>query len=412
VTGADPSPDDPVDATCPACGHHLAVTFLAPTSQPLATGGWPESPDAARAMTALPLAFVRCLDCGHVFNRAFDYGRVPYSRRPYRMFNRGVHWSGFIGQVLERLAAFLPAVPTVVEIGHGDGGFLAALAETRAGRGNWIGFDPNGAAGRQGPIEFRQALFDPATDLPALKPDLIVSRHVLEHLTNPLGFLQRIGFLAGRLALAPMCYLEVPCIDRAIAAARTTDFYFEHGSHFTSRSFGRMLERAHAELLEIGHGYDGEVVFGLCRLSGDARHQGVARAASGFQRRTGDALVTICRQLDLLHASGKPVVIWGGTGKSAAFINRYGLDAERFPLVVDSDPEKAGGFVPGTGQEIRTRDALTAGVAHVVIVPPQWRARDIAAEIARAGIQVEALLIEHDGALVDFQGDEHPYRRD
>jgi hypothetical protein len=38
------------------------------------------------------------------------------------------------------------------------------------------------------------------------------------------------------------------------------------------------------------------------------------------------------------------VAIWGGSGKSVAFINRYGLDSERFPTVVDSDAAKTGTF--------------------------------------------------------------------
>ena len=101
--------------------------------------------------------------------------------------------------------------------------------------------------------------------------------------------------------------------------------------------------------------------------------------------------------------------MWGGTGKSAAFINRYGLDARRFPLVVDSDPVKAGTFVPGTGQEIRRRDVLLAQPVEVIIVPPQWRLRDILEEIRACGIAAERVLIEHAGRLIDARREDHPY---
>jgi len=120
--------DQLIDAACPACGHQVAVSFLDSDPQPLATGGWPASAEAAMAMPRLPLDFVRCLDCGHIFNRAFDYALIPYSAKPYRMFNSGVHWSEFMAGVMERLTGFLPKEPTVIEIGHGDGGFLASLA--------------------------------------------------------------------------------------------------------------------------------------------------------------------------------------------------------------------------------------------------------------------------------------------
>ena len=74
------------------------------------------------------------------------------------------------------------------------------------------------------------------------------------------------------------------------------------------------------------------------------------------------------------------------TGKSAAFMTQFGVDAVRFPLVVDSDQDKVGTFAPGTGQEIRFRDWLIDHPTDVVVVPPQWRARDIVDEMQRCGI--------------------------
>jgi hypothetical protein len=105
------------------------------------------------------------------------------------------------------------------------------------------------------------------------------------------------------------------------------------------------------------------------------------------------------------------VAIWGGTGKAAAFIHYFGADAARFPMVVDSDPEKVGTFVPGTAQRIEFRDLLKQSPVDVVIVPSQWRARDIVAEMRREGIEARSVLIEHGGRLVDFLAGEHPYAR-
>jgi hypothetical protein len=78
-------------------------------------------------------------------------------------------------------------------------------------------------------------------------------------------------------------------------------------------------------------------------------------------------------------------------------------------LVVDSDPGKVGSFVPGTGQEIVFRDVLKNTPMDVVIIPTQWRAMDIMAEMAKEGISASQVLIEHKGQLVDFLKDEHPY---
>jgi hypothetical protein len=49
--------------------------------------------------------------------------------------------------------------------------------------------------------------------------------------------------------------------------------------------------------------------------------------------------------------------------------------------------------------------------ADVVIIPPQWRARDIILEMEREGIAFKRVLIEHQGALIDYFADRHPYRQ-
>ena len=394
-------------AICPACGHNVAVPFLDSDPQPLATLAWPRTSEEARSLPPLPLDFVRCVDCGHIFNAAFDYDLVPYSEKPNLMFNRGTIWSDFVKGVRGAILARLPERPVVVEVGHGDGNFLAALADARPS-GRFIGFDPNGAALQSPCIELRRQLFD-TDQMAVLRPDLVVSRHVLEHLINPLGFLQQLSFAASCLGCSTLAYFETPCVDRVLGTGRTVDFYYEHSSHFTTQSFTRMLSRCGAEVLEVGHGYGGEVVFGFIRLGAGSGAMEMAKGAAGFRADAAAALVTIRAQLADLHRSGWPVAIWGGTGKSAAFMCRYGVDAERFPIVVDSDVDKVGTFVPGTGQEIRFRDWLLAHPAQVVIIPPQWRASDIIAEMAAAGIATDRVLIEHNGRLVDFHRDPHPY---
>ena len=398
--------------TCPACGHHVAVPFFEGGLAPLATLAWPESADAARALGRLPLDFVRCIECGHVFNAAFDYAAVPYADRPNRMFNRAPGWSEHLLMVRDEMLARLPPVPVVVEIGHGDGHLLTALAEARPA-GRYVGFDPHGTAeARPRAVDLRQALFIPAWDLAELSPDLIVSRHVMEHLTDPLGFIQQLAFAAAWARVESTLYLEVPCIDRALETGRTFDFYYEHNSHFTTASFTRMLSRCGATDTQIGHGYGDEVIYAFVRLASDSVQVAHASAALAFRDEARRSRSRLRAQMDALAASGLSVAIWGGTGKAAAFITQVGADAARFPLVVDSDADKAGTFVPGTGQEIRFRDWLRAHPVDVVIVPAHWRARDIVREMAACDITCRTVLIEFRGRLVDYFTAPHPYRDD
>ncbi len=397
------------ESTCPACGYHVAVPFFDGGQQPLATIACPTDTESAQSLPRLPLDFVRCIDCGHVYNARFDYTMIPYSAKPNLMFNQGAIWSGFIRGLHKRIVEQLPSDPTVVEIGHGDGRFLAALAEL-AKTGRFMGFDPHGATTDYGTVMLRAQLFEPAHHIKELRPDLIISRHVLEHLVNPLGFLQQISFAATCRGIRPLAYFEVPCIDRVLASGRTVDFYYEHSSQFTTESFTRMLSRCAADVIEIGHGYDGEVVYGFVRLGDGGNQVANARSAHEYIQAARRSDLAIRAQLAEMCDQRKRVAIWGGTGKAAAFMQRYGVDAVRFPVVVDDDVNKVDTFVPGTGQRIRFRDWLLENPVNIVIIPPQWRAADIMDVMHRSGIEVEAVLIEHNGRLIDFRKENHPYR--
>ena len=260
-------------------------------------------------MARLPVDFVRCVECGHVYNPAFDYAQVPYSDKPNLMFNRGALWSQFLEDTIDKMLHVVSDNPTVVEIGHGDGSLIAALAEVRP-EGRFVGFDPHGATRAEGNLELRAALFEPEKHLAELRPDLVVSRHVLEHLNSPLAFLQRIAFAAARLGREQLAYFEVPCVDRALATGRTVDFYYEHNSQFSTQSFRKMLSRCGATINSVGHGYGGEVIYGFVALGGQQRRLQIADEARAFLEAADAGLKTITIQLDELVASGACVAIW------------------------------------------------------------------------------------------------------
>ncbi|MCL2924028.1 MAG: class I SAM-dependent methyltransferase [Trichodesmium sp. MAG_R04] len=393
---------------CPACGHNISVPLFQ-DKHPLANTVRPQSYQEAQDLEYLLLDYVRCVECGHIYNYAFDYAKVPYSDRPYPSFNKGVLWSGFIQEIQQQILAILPEKPVVIEIGHGDGSFLAGLRALNP-KGRYVGFDVNGARDGEGVIEFRSELFSPDVNLPELLPDLIVSRHVLEHLKNPLSLLQRIALVASAIGISPLTYFEVPCADRVLETGRTVDFFYEHTSQFTTNSFTRMLSKCSSSIEKIGYGYDHEVIYGVARLGVKNQQLEVAQESQNYRLSTSKSLINIKEQLDKLYSSGTKVAIWGGLGRSSAFANRYSADAERFPIVVDSDASKGGTFVPGTGQEIRFRDWLHENPVDVIIIPSQWRAADIVSEITRVGIKVKSILIEHQDRLVDYNYSDHPYQ--
>lgn len=398
-----------VSSICPACKHGIASIFFHPKAQPLANHGWPLDSEAAKLMPRLPMRFLQCVDCSHVWNDKFSYSEIPYVKNPSRMFNQGINWQGHLKKTRDLIFSRLPTCPTLIDIGCGDGHFVRGLAEVKNYEGRFIGFDPNVSEESGQGIEFYSKLFDPSRDIPIYAPDVLIIRHVLEHLTDPLDILNGAA-LAATIQEKPMwLFAEVPSIERVFETGRISDFFYEHFSHFTARSFKNVLGKV-GQIEVFDEGYDREVIFGLVRLGIDDSKKEKIRLANSFNKRALKSQKDIKEDLKNLIYKKQKVVIWGGTGKAAAFINFFEVDSDRFPVVVDSDELKVGTYVPGTGQEIKSVATLESSKIDVVIVPTAWRSRDIIQEMKRKKIFASKVLIEHKGRLIDFLLDDHPYR--
>lgn len=154
-----------VAAACPACANTVAAPFFDGGPHPLATLGWPRSADEARAMPRHPHELVRAPPAHPCLEPRLPLRRRALWRRPNRMFNAGLIWKGYLAESCQRLIGRLPAAPTLVEIGCGEGHFIRGLGEACAGRGRFVGFDPSVHPETGQGLEFHPRLFDPLSDM-------------------------------------------------------------------------------------------------------------------------------------------------------------------------------------------------------------------------------------------------------
>jgi hypothetical protein len=110
----------------------------------------------------------------------------------------------------------------------------------------------------------------------------------------------------------------------------------------------------------------------------------------------------IAGELSAWRATGLRLIVWGGDAESAAFLETHGLDAERFPIVVDSDPRRISTFVHGAGQLILSPAWLLENPVDIILIPSPRRAEDAVRQIDAAHIPYEFILLPKEGHLVDF----------
>jgi hypothetical protein len=328
-----------------------------------------------------------CVQCGHVFNVDFDVARIPYEEDSNLMFNQGSSWDDHLEALIKLLRDKYAAFgKTVVDIGAGDGSFLNRLQCYSLMAGNeshCIAYEPgpeHESCQRFG-LDTYADYFNPGRDIAKHRPDIMMCRHVLEHMERPREFVTEMAWACVQNDYRPVFVAEVPCVDRALATSRVGDFLYEHVSNFTRRSVRMMFESCGWLTRECYRTYNAEVVVWI----GVPNLRAYPGFPAGWDYHGTDGLMQY-----LLQLLNDDIVFWGGTGKGAAFLNAFNITQGR---VIDSDPRKAGRHVPGTGQLIEPASALYERPAKTALVTTRWRAADIWLEIQRDYPCIETVYV-------------------
>ena len=378
---------------CIACGSHLLEPFYNPGTQPLAALNLPRSQDDATGAIRYPMNFHVCLACGHIFNVDFDVAMIPYEEDSNLMFNKGAGWIAHLKDVAYRLLAdFDVKNKTIIDIGAGDGLFLEIIRDADYNN-RCIAFEPGAearsceAVGLETVVDY----FIPKRDLAKYRPDVLVCRHVLEHLEKPREFVAELAYHAQQsLFLA-----EVPCIQKALDGGRFGDYLYEHVSNFTLPSFVNMMEVSGWFTMDVRTAYNDEVIVWVGQPD---KHS--------FQTppKKPDCK-TVRELLDYLLVSNKSAAFWGATGKGAAFLNA--CDVPSGYRVIDSDYRKDGRYVPGTGQLIEAPSNLWSDPVETIIITTRWRAADIYSEITRDHPTIKEVFIVDGDVIREYGRDDY-----
>jgi hypothetical protein len=319
------------------------------------------------------LTLAACRTCAFAWNRTFDPGLLVYDDTYDNAVPSAV-MDAYYREVAAHLAASYPLDGgPIVDVGCGDGRFLRTICELEPGA-TGLGVDPALPADRaEGRITLVKGMFGPDDVTEA--PSLVVSRHVLEHIPDPVAFLATIRVAVERFGPTP-AYFEVPDLGWIVAERTFWDFCYEHCNYFTAASFDAALE--HAGLAPRAHrtGFEGQYLWVEATAGGErpdtgASARGVAPAdalvayADGEQRRVAATRTRLRAARD----AGSAVVVWGMATKGVLF--SLLVDDADDPLIdrcVDVNVNKQGCFVPVSGQPIEAPEALRAEGRPVTVV--------------------------------------------
>lgn len=304
---------------------------------------------------------VFCGYCGHVFNQAFEPGKAKYNSHYENSLHFSPKFQKFAQSLAERLVRRYGILDkTVVEIGCGKGDFLTLLCEVGNNRG--IGFDPSYVEERISNEASKK--FTVVRDYYSEKyadwnADLVICRHVLEHIESPLAFLEMIYHTA-RNNPATVIYFEVPNILFTLKDLGIWDIIYEHCGYFSTASLEHVFRTCGFFPISLTKNFGAQFICMEAILSRDSKKRyeitiDKVRELEGYAKSfSAHYYQKVAKWRDRLSScskSGEKVVIWGGGSKGVTFLNVMNR-VSGISYVVDINPHKKGKFIPGTGQEI------------------------------------------------------------
>ena len=314
-------------------------------------------------------------------NAAFDPGRIQYDAEYQNNQALSASFEAHMNDVLGILKARYPAGSRVVEVGCGKGDFLELMQadssfEVAGYDGAYEGSNPA--------IEKR---FLSAAD--RLDADLVVLRHVLEHIQRPHEFLSLLAEIFDDADI----YIEVPDFSWIEANQAFFDITYEHVNYFTPESLSNIFCSVDQAGMLFGEQYQ----YAIGNLT-NSNHRDFGSAYDSEHGWSDLGFDTIFPKFEAVIAeveeasSGAAIYVWGAATKGVMFCHHMKRlrpqSFERIKAAVDINPMKAGRFMPSVHLPILDVDAFSEQVGDeglVLIMNPNYQ-NEIIAELRARGL--------------------------
>lgn len=374
---------------CLACDSDRLAPVADLGVTPVLNGVMFDDRDAARAAALGRLDIAACQDCGHAMNVAFDPGLIDYDAE----YDNSLHFSPTFQSYAEDLAARLVDAydlrgGVVVEIGSGKGDFLESITRRTGGTG--VGYDPSTMPDRHIPnVRLVSDYYRPGQDVEPY--DLLVCRHVLEHLEDPAAILRSLSAAAPAGAIH---YFEVPAAEFDFGPTGMWDFIYPHVSYFSAGSLEVLLRRCGFETVAAGRSFSDQFLWVEARAGATAPDAAGTDATShlellaGFAARHRDQ---VRRWRDDVTRDAARTAVWGAGSKGVSFLNA--VDPAGTLTVVDLNPRKWQRYLPGSGHQVIAPEALPGDrIRTVLVTNPAYR-QEISGQLGQLGVPADVIAV-------------------
>src|SRR5438067_2170107 len=381
---------------CPICESETLSDFLFRGKVPIHQNMLMQDQQSALNVPRGDLTLCVCQSCGFIFNRSFAPPSSMYGEEYENTQACSPSFAQYMNRLVEHIIVDREVRNShVVEVGCGNGLFLRKLVAYDGSQNKGFGFDPSYRGeliDLDGRLSFANRYYDEqCADVPA---DVVVCRHVIEHVARPVDLLLTIRRALVR-AERPRLFFETPCVEWILKNRVMWDFFYEHCSYFTAASLTTAFEMAGFQVDDVRTVFGDQYLWleaSLTNIRPSVSKNGedIVGLAADFAKSEAESMGRCREKIRRLSAGGK-VALWGAGAKGATFANM--IDPERcwIDCIVDLNPAKQGHFLPGSGHPIVNYSDLCArGVETAIVMNPNYREENFKL-LSQAGLSVHLI---------------------
>lgn len=380
---------------CPVCGSLLTHSFLQRRSVPVHQNlPFPDRASAI-AIDRGTLNLHVCESCGFIFNAEFEAAKLSYGALYDNTQTCSAAFEQYVDGLVQRLV-YENQVQNccIVEVGCGKGQFLRKLIEVEDWGNIGYGFDPSYVGPEQelgDRLQFKREYFNAAVS--PMQADIIICRHVIEHIPNPLTLLQTIRASLTRSPHARL-FFETPCVRWILTHQVIWDFFYEHCSYFTAESLTLAFQATGFQVERVQSVFQDQYLWleaVVAPQDTSSQHSRLFHAAQAapsrppipalahqFAAAEHRLIAHWMQTIDRLTATGR-VALWGAGAKGVTFANLIDPAGERIDCVIDLNPNKQGKYIPGTGHPIVSyRELGDRAIRHAILMNPNYYKENLA----------------------------------
>jgi len=364
-------------SSCPVCSSSNFDDFLTKKNvlvhQNLLFSNKKDALKAGRA----EMNYAVCKSCGFVFNRFFDSSKLKYGEEYEPTQDASPYFDTYLSNLAKNLV-FENKVQhcNIVEIGCGKGTFLRRLVKDKDWKNTGYGFDPSYVGPEtdlEGRLIFKKRFFD--NNYTNINPDVIICRHVIEHIHDPITFLKTVRMAINTPNNASV-FFETPNIDWTFTNEIIYDFSYEHCSLFSQNSIKTAFESSGFEVKNVKLVFNDQYLWVEAKPSSTLTITKNPSNTPILARKFGELeneLKNKWQNRIIEFSKNGGVAIWGAGGKGATFVNLMDPDHNWIDSVIDLNPNKQGGYMAGTGHLIISyKQMVDRKIKKIILMNPNY----------------------------------------